>query len=85
MPTTARFYVSEVTLRPSGPGFAAPAPHGSVVLTPAYRGGENKAWASATPSGRIELTLSREALPWWQERLGRDLHITFDDAPEPDA
>lgn len=81
MAVAARFYVAEVTRRPSGRqmnGYAAPAPVGSVVLHPSGGKG-NEEWASATPVGKIEMTLRTEALTWFEERLGVDVAIRFDD------
>lgn len=83
MAVTARFYVAEVAKYPTqNNGWADPAPRGKVVLRPAMRGEENKAWASATPSGEITMTMHGDALPWFEDRLGADLHITFDDVPQ---
>lgn len=85
MAVTARFYVAEITRYANGtsrPGYADPAPFGQVVLRPALKSEANKAWASATPSGEIKKTVSGPALAWYEERLGKDLHITFDDVPQ---
>jgi hypothetical protein len=71
---TLRFYVSEMTFGP-GPGNGT----AKVVLQPAYAQGANAEWASATPSGRIELSVSNpDAVALLNEwRAGRlDLHIT---------
>lgn len=82
MAVTARFYIAEIHKFPTNHGgWADPAPLGQVVLRPALRGEENKAWASATPSGEMKMTLRGDALPWFEERLGADLHITFEDVP----
>jgi len=80
---TARFYVQQVTKQAVG-GYSDPAPWGVVTLCPANRGEENKAWASATPSGRIEMTVkSGPAWQWFFDRVGGgDIAITFDDAPK---
>lgn len=83
MSVQARFYVATCTRYANGssrPGFADPAPMGDVVLRPATRGEANKQWASATPSGEIKLVIHGQALPWFEERLGAELAITFDDA-----
>lgn len=80
---TARFWVAQVTKHgfPNGTrGWADPAPAGQVVLSPVV-GKENEPWASATPSGKIELTVRGSALPFFEERLGKALAITFDDVP----
>lgn len=82
MAVRAKFYVQQVTKQATGGNWAPPAPAGSVVLQPVLRGEENKEWASATPSGRIEMTIRGEALPWFEERLGKDVAILFDDVAE---
>lgn len=70
---TLRFYVSEMTLGPGDPPTSA-----KVVLLPAYAQGANAEWASATPSGRIDLVVNNPdavaVLDEW--RKGRvDLHL----------
>lgn len=83
MAVQARFYVASITKRPMGRmgGYAAPAPIGEVVLHPSG-GKDNEQWASATPAGKIEMTVRTEAIDWFEERLGVDIAITFDDVPE---
>ena len=77
---TARFYVSEITHR-------GKASNATVVLTPAYANGANAEWATATPSGKIELQVSNpaaiEAFDEWRTG-GRDLHITMTPVDEVD-
>lgn len=72
---TARFYVAEMTRRAYDPAAA------EIVLKPAYNNGSgNEAWAKATPSGEIKLSVSNaSAVEWFAEAMGerRDLHITF--------
>lgn len=71
---SARFWIPSITLNASG--------YVTVKMQPALRGEENKAWASATPVGSIELGVGNpEAVAWFQERLGKDLAITFADRP----
>jgi hypothetical protein len=75
---TARFYVSEITLRKK---FG----NATVVLLPAYANGANAEWATATPSGKIELQVNAEgATKVFQEWLeqGPDLHITMQPVDE---
>lgn len=71
---TARFFVDEMTRRAYNPS------HATIVLKPAYRGDENKAWSEATPSGKIELTVTNagavDVFAAWME-TGQDLHLTF--------
>lgn len=85
MSVTARFYVQSVNKLASGhrpAGYAAPAPVITVTLHPATRGEENKAWASATPSGEIRMTIGNpEAAAWFESMLGQDVAITFEPRP----
>lgn len=80
---TARFYVAEMTRRAYDPAAA------EIVLKPAYNNGSgNEAWAKATPSGNINLTVQNPtAVEWFQAAMDdhRDLHITFGLVPEADA
>ena len=83
MAVVARFYVAQIT-KVAGGGYAPPAPRGTVTLRAVARGEENKAWASATPSGTVEMTIiNSPAFVWFEERVGKDVAITFEDAPEP--
>lgn len=82
---TARFYIREITRFANGTGWADPAPIITVKLSPVSgaKSEANKAWASATPSGEISMTIGNPAAAaWFDERLGRDVAITFDDRPE---
>lgn len=71
---TARFRVATVAF--SGPGDSIAL----VTLLPAYANGANAAWASATPSGKIELQVNAagavEVFNDWR-RDSLDLHITI--------
>lgn len=72
---TARFFVDQITRRAYNPE------HAEVVLKPAYRGTENKAWATATPSGEIKLQVNNPAAVEAFDgffRDGADLHITIE-------
>ena len=85
MAVRAKFYVAEVTQYASGssrPGYSDPAPIGRVVMRPATRGTQNADWASATPSGEFTMTVNGPAFPWFQERIGKDISILLDDAPD---
>lgn len=76
MTVQARFYVSSITLNAH--------PTANVVLTAVSRGEENKTWASATPTGKIEMAVSNPAaVEWFQERLAKDVAIIFEDR-DPD-
>jgi len=85
----ARFYVQELTqfAYAKRGGYASPAPINRVVLQP-VTGGKNPAnetWASATPSGRIELTIGNpEAAAFFQQAMdeGFDIAITFEKRPD---
>lgn len=71
---TARFYVASVLRQSYNPE------HAQIVLTPAYADGANKAWAEATPSGKIELTVNNpSAAQWFEDRMRAkdDLHLEF--------
>lgn len=72
MTVTARFYVDEITHRAYNPA------HATVKLQAAGRGEQNKAWAQATPSGTIEMSVNNPAAAeFFQAMLGRDLELTF--------
>lgn len=76
MSVAARFYVSTITRHAHQPG------HVAVILNVVSRGPENKTWASATPIGRVELTIGNEAAAkWFVDRLGQDVACTFEDRP----
>jgi hypothetical protein len=81
MAVTARFYVSEVTHRAYNPAAA------QVKLQATTRGDENKGWATATPSGSIDMAIQNpDAAAFFAARLGQDIAITFesiDDARYP--
>lgn len=75
MSVQARFFVQAITTYAGNNG-------GQVVLAPVSRGSENKTWASATPSGRIEMNVNNPAaFKWFQERLSQDVAILFEDRP----
>ena len=77
MSVKARFIVNSITHTKYGAGWADPAPVGAVKLGAAY-GDQNKEWASATPSGSIELTIGNPAaLEWFNKNLGETVEITF--------
>ena len=73
MAVTARFYVSEVTHRAYAPDQA------QIKLAASTRGEENKAWATATPSGSIDMAINNpEAAAFFTARLGQDVALTFE-------
>lgn len=85
MAVSARFFVAEINQYAHLSGYASPAPAGVVTLRPVTRGEHNKAWASATPSGEFKMTVHGDAFPWFQSRLGKELSIMIDDAPDPES
>jgi hypothetical protein len=76
---TARFFVTSIER------FAYPQV--SVKLTPAYSKKHNAAWAAATPSGSIQLTIGEDlpAAAWFEEmRVAKaDIAITFEQSADP--
>lgn len=83
MSVVAKFYVQEVTNFAYGQGWAAPAPKVRVKLVVSTRGEENKAWASATPSGEINMTIGNPAAAeWFSSMIGKDVSISFNEAPD---
>lgn len=86
MAVRAKFYVAEVTKYATAKvpdGWAQPVPWGKVILRAVTRKqGDNEQWASATPSGSMEMTVSGAAFPWFEEHIGEDLLITLDTYPD---
>jgi len=81
-PTTvsARFYVAQVNKSAYSKGYE---PTRAVILQAATRGEENKSWAQATPSGRIEMNINNgPAGQWFEEHLGEDIAVSFSVAEE---
>ena len=76
MTVQARFFIQSIARTAGNYGGA------QVLLQPVCRGKENSQWAAATPSGRIELTVNNpDAAEWFNQRLGKELAISFDDRP----
>ena len=76
MGVRAIFFVSEVAKIVGGAG--------KVKLQAAAKG-DYKQWSKWTPSGLIEFTcLNEQATAWFDERIGRDVAIGFDDPTEED-
>lgn len=72
----ARFYVASTTRTAYDPGAL------QVTLQAVSRGPENKEWSTATPSGSLTMTIkSSPAAEFFSDRLGKDIAITFEDAP----
>ena len=73
----ARFHVAEVTR------FAYNPDNRVIKLRPSTKGEQNKAWAAATPSGEITMTVNNPvASQWFEDRLGDDIALTFADLPD---
>lgn len=84
MSVRAIFYVEEMTIRPGDTYQDDKGPVGTVKLRAAAKGPYGK-WARYTPHGDLTLgTLNPAAFAWFQERLGTDVAITFDDPTEAD-
>lgn len=82
MAVKARFWVQKVTKQAVSGGAVTRI----VELAPVIRStgqpgdGENVDWSKYTPSGVITLTVTADgAGEWFEERLGQDVAITFDD------
>lgn len=75
---TARFHVAEVTR------FAYNPNNRVIKLRVSTKGEQNKAWAASTPTGEINMTVGNPiASQWFEDRLGQDIALTFDDVPAP--
>jgi hypothetical protein len=81
MAVKARFWVRSFEKSVSGQGGAVAA---KVNLAPVTRStDDNITWAKYTPSGTVEMYVTQEgAQDWFEERLGKDIAITFDDVEE---
>lgn len=77
MAVVARFFVRDYSRHAWNPESL------DVVLAPVTRGAENKAWATATPSGEFRMTIQNEAAAkFFLDRLGKELAITIEDRPD---
>jgi len=75
----ARFYVQSIQR------FAYNPENVAVGLQAVSRGSENKVWASATPVGQVTMTINDgPAGQWFADRLGKDVLVSFDEAPAPE-
>jgi hypothetical protein len=78
----ARFYVSNIE--------KTPTEYTTVRLLPVTRDKSNAGWSKYTPSGELWMNVhnSTGAAQWFEERLGKDIAITFEDRDaeeEPEA
>ena len=71
MTIRAKFFVTEVAKTTYG---------GRVKLSAVTRGQDNKIWASATPSGSIEMSIRNE-LAIEQFDVGKEYFVDFSPAP----
>lgn len=81
MAVAARFRITAITKTASGP---VVEPVGEVHLFPDLSKG-NGDWAKYTPAGEIRLNVNGPAFPWFEERLGQTVAITFDDVKEAES
>jgi hypothetical protein len=76
MAVAARFQITDVNKGIQ----SADGPSGVIFLRPDLsKNGGNEAWAKYTPAGEIRLSVNGPAFPWFEERLGKVVAITFDD------
>lgn len=79
MAVAARFWVQKITKS----RVAQDGTNREVVLAPVVsptQGNDN--WSRYTPSGEIRLVVTTdEAGQWFEDRLGKNLAITFEDTP----
>lgn len=73
MSIVAKFFVSEIGQTTYG---------GRVRLNVVCRGEENKHWASATPSGQIEMTIRNDLALGEFLAPGEEFLVTFEHAPK---
>lgn len=80
MAVAARFWVQKVNKSLANGSEI----HREVILQPVIRPtDDNVAWSKYTPSGEIRLVVTAAgAGEWFEERLGKDVAITFDDPAE---
>lgn len=73
MAVNARFTIDRVTKHAAFQGVEV---HMSPVI-----GRGNEEWAKYTPSGELRMNVNGPAASWFEERLGQQLTLAFDDAP----
>ncbi|MGV0985034.1 MAG: hypothetical protein ACOYB2_10795 [Limnohabitans sp.] len=85
MSVQAKFYVAEVTRFGYGGGENATMGRRVKLQATSRKDESNRKFWQATPSGQIELSLSAEAGAgaglWFEERIGKSVLLTFEDAP----
>lgn len=76
MNVKAIFFIAEVTKTATGAG---------VVKARPVAKGPYASYSQYTPAGMVELTsLNEAATAWFEERIGKDVSLTFGDPTEAD-
>ena len=84
MSVRAQFWVQKVAKQAASGGALTRTVELAPVIRstgqPGYNPEGNSDWSRYTPSGRIELTITADAAgEWFEERIGKDVAITFAD------
>lgn len=75
MAVKASFFVASTTKHASG--------QVEVKLRASLQGSRNKEWSKYTPSAELVMQVTSEpAAKWFDDRIGKDVSITFDDFPD---
>lgn len=78
MSVKAKFYVTGAE---HAPGADPEHMQGSVKLQAVCRGASNAQWASATPSGSLQMYINNPpAFRWFHDRIGKEISLTLEDA-----
>lgn len=74
MSILARFYIREITRYGNTDNVL-------IKMSATIKGSEdNKEWSKYTPSGNIDMSVTTPgAIAWFEERLGKDVALTFED------
>jgi len=79
MAVRARFFVQGLLRQAWDPAAV------EVTLSAVSRGEENQAWAAATPSGQIKMTIKNpSAASWFTDSLGQEVDVTFEQVAPPE-
>lgn len=81
MAVKARFYIQAINKQVAGSGQQTNV---EVVLKPVTRNtDDNVEWSKYTPSGETKLWVTQDgARDWFEQRLGQDVMMTFEDPAE---
>lgn len=84
MSIKAKFYVQNAE---HGTGTDPEHMQGTVKLAPVCRGAINAQWATATPSGSMQMYINNPpAFRWFHDRVGKEVSISIVDAmTDPDT